>query len=435
MKGQSGSVLAGAVILLFVLTVFGGAYVKFVSYDFEASQTHFRDAEVFWLAEEALSMGLAHLNHAPGGKFSRLAARDTGDYRAWCRGIRETGEQYPRWRVTAWVADARESDIPLCSLTILVRGRNATTFPWLEDHSGDRFYTTGDTLDGPVHTNTRFGIAGSPVFLDSVFEMGDLSGYMTNPLFAANPILVQAKVRQGEIYHLDHMADAISQVPAKNRVFAAPSQIVDITFTGRNMEIRIEDKFGQGIAAPVDIRPIPKEGGFYVSGDVRVRGVVDRTLTLGASGNIVITDDLVLAGSDPMTGKPKESGTATLALIAQKNVQVKQLQSLAMAGRGIRINAAIVAMDSAFEVVNMRANNWDMGVMNLWGSVAQVARGQIGAVKGNDAFRGFHKSWHFDRRLPSAELPYFPPLVSQSGVMRFSPVNWGPFAWMERDAI
>jgi hypothetical protein len=435
MKGQRGNALVGAVVFLYVLGIFGGAFVQFVSFDFGESQVGYRDAQVFWLAEAALSHGMAKLTHMPNGQMPLTVSSDTGEYRATFRGQREPGEQNPRWRITAWVASLKESDIPLCSLTVLMKGRSATSLPWLEDHSGDRFYTTGDTIDGPVHTNTRFGIAGSPVFLDSIFEMGNLGGFITNSQYPPNPILLKAKISQGDIYKLDHMAQEISKVPSKNRLTVQADQIVDITFTGRNMEVRILNKFGQGIAPPVATRPIPKEGGFYVNGDVQVHGVIDNKLTVGASGNILITDDLVYAGSDPVTGKPQDGGTAFLALIAQQNVQVRQIQAREQAGRGIRINAAIVAMDSSFEVINMRANNWDMGVMTLWGTVAQVSRGQIGAIKGNDSFRGFHKSWHFDRRLLDVELPYFPPLVNQTGMMQFTPVRWGPFTWMERNAV
>jgi hypothetical protein len=269
--------------------------------------------------------------------------------------------------------------------------------------------------------------------LDSIFEMagGVEKGYVSHPDYAATPILKTAVPRSGAVYTFGHMADWIQQVNPADKIVAPPEMIVSIELQGSVMEISYRDAADPLAVLPGGKRPIPKSGGLYVDGPVEVSGVLGKTLTLGSSGNIGIVGDLVYVGSDAKTGRPDPSSNVYLSLIAEKNVKVRAPQERDDKGTGIRINASIVAMDQSFEVTNFRKHAWDMGVMHLWGSVAQVLRGQIGAVKANDTFRGYHKSWHFDRRLRTARLPYTPPLIQADGRMEFQPTVWGPFAWVE----
>jgi hypothetical protein len=324
----------------------------------------------------------------------------------------------------------------LCSLWAVAQaGTPGKEYFLDEDNHGNSFYFTGDTIDGPVHTNTRFAIAGSPIFMDKVFEMGGgvEGGFITHPDYATAPILVSAKPKAGAIHRFDHMSQWIRQVDREWILRPDPGQVMEIVFRDQVMEIRRRDRaMPDAWTAPLT-RVLPKQGGIFVDGEVEVRGVLGRTVTLGASGNIVITDDLVYADSDPVTAKPRESSTTFLGLISEKNVNVRQVQTSEQRGRGIRINGSIAAMGASFQVVNYRAHSWDMGTMRFWGSVTQVVRGTIGSVKANDTFRGYHKDWHYDRRLaaqPEA-LPYYPPVLDSKGHMRLVPVHFGPLAWVD----
>lgn len=435
--GQEGAALLAALILVFVLGGLGFAHLKSQVYEAEDFHRRLRDEKAFWLAETGLTYGLARLGSEPPPEFREYAERDTGRFTLKVRITRARSPRFPEWRITALVYDNFDGErgaALACSLTqTAVPAGVSGRYFWLEDHSEDRFYYTGDTLDGPVHTNTRFGMAGSPVFLDSIFEMagGVEKGYVTHPDYAATPILKSAVPRSGEVYVFDHMADWIRDVEPADKIVAPPEMVVTIELQGAVMEVSYRDVADPLAVLPGGKRPVPESGGLYVDGPVEVKGVLGKTLTLGSSGNIGIVGDLVYEGSDPVTGRPDPESGVYLSLISEKNVQVRAPQDRDDKGAGIRINAAIVAMDQSFEVTNFRAHAWDMGVMHLWGSVAQVLRGQIGAVKANDTFRGYHKSWHFDRRLRNARLPYTPPLIRADGRMEFEPSVWGPFAWVE----
>lgn len=437
-RGQEGNVLIGAMAFMLALAALGWSYLRFASYEAEAVRLRLEDMQVRWQAESALSQGLARINRLPNPDSLELVAQDTGRYPSRYSIRKLKAGNYPRWAITARVHDGSLEGPALCSLSAVAQsGTSAGLFYLLEDNHGESFYFTGDTIDGPVHTNTRFAIAGSPVFLDKVFEMGGglNQGYITHPEYQTAPILANAKPREGPVYRFDHMSSWIRKVDPAWVMRPDPGQVLEIRFLGSMMETRQRDRTVPDGWSPPVRRQLPKDGGLFVDGEVEVRGVLAKTLTLGASGNIVITDNLVYADSDPVTAKPREGSNVFLGLISERNVNVRQVQNQDNRGRGIRINASIVAMDKSFQVTNFRAHSWDMGTMRFWGTVAQVDRGGIGSVKANDTFRGYHKDWHYDRRLqtqPEA-MPYFPPLLTREGYMTMAPVFFGRFTWVDPD--
>jgi hypothetical protein len=434
-KGQAGSALVAAVVFLFILTITGLGYLGFGAKEAEAIRRDYDDLRMRWAAEQALSEGMARANRAAAPNETVLVVVDTGDYHTQFRIRKMEDARFPRFSVVAYVHEGDFSNPPTCSLASVIQaGTPASKYFYLENHSNSIYFYTGDTIDGPVHTNTRFAIAGSPVFTDRVFEMGQVEkGFITHPDYQSTPILKSGKPQGGEIYRFDHMSTFIRKVPVSNHIRVDPNQVLAIEFNGSMMEIRTRNKDISYVYSEPILRPIPKEGGLFVEGDVEVKGILSKTLTIGASGNIIITDHLVYSGSNPVTGEPKATSTIHLGLISEQNVQVKQPQLREESGRGIRINASIVAMQTSFQVTNLLAHSWDMGSMHFWGTIAQVERGQIGAEKARNQFRGYHKDWHFDRRLvsnPNA-LPYFPPLVTEGGVMGLTPVWYGALDWID----
>jgi hypothetical protein len=433
-SGERGAVLVGAMAFFLVLSFLGLGYLGFPAYEADALRREYSDLRLRWDAEAALSKGLATVSRVSQPQDTTLSAVDTGEHPSEFR-IRKLGHaRFPRYALTAYVRDRRHI-APLCSLSAVVQaGSSASEYFLIEDRSGGSFYFTGDTLDGPVHTNTRFAIAGSPVFLDKVFEMGSVTeGFILHPEFQATPKIKSGKPQEGSVFRFDNMTSLIRKVPSSQIIRPDPALVLSIVFRGPMMEMSYRDRTVKDAYSQPFIRPIPKDGGLFVDGEVEVRGMLSKSLTLGASGDIVITDDLVYSGSHPITGKPKEGSQVYLGLISERNVAVRQGQEREEAGRGLRINASVVAMDKSFLVANMQAHSWDMGTMHYWGTIAQVERGGIGALKARDQFRGYHKDWHFDRRLrgnPSA-LPYFPPLMTSQGLMAMHPVWFDTLGWVD----
>lgn len=435
---QRGSAMVGSVVFLMALTLLAWGYLQVAASEADAVRMRYDDARIRWETESALSLGLARINRIPNPGNLEFIAQDTGKITTLCRIQKLPETRFPRFLVTARAHWKSRGGPVLCTLSAVTQaGSPGRNYFLMEDNAGDSFYFTGDTIDGPVHTNTRFAIAGSPVFLDPVFEMGGGvdDGFLTHPEYQTAPVLVKAKPKAGPIYRFEHMSRSIRGVDREWVVRPDPGQVAGIVLKGLTMELSFRDRTMPDGWSPPILRALPRNGGIFVDGEVEVRGVLGRALTLGAAGNIVITEDLVYADSDPVTAKPRENSATFLGLISEKNVNVRQDQKLGQRGRGIRINASVVAMDKSFQVVNYRAHSWDMGTMRFWGTITQFERGAIGSVKANDSFRGYHKDWHYDRRLivqPEA-LPYFPPLIRKDGSMVLSPIYYGPLGWGAAD--
>ena len=430
--------MAGAFCFMLALSFLAWGYLRIAAYEAESVGARFEDARIRCALESALSFGLARIHRAANPDNLPFVAQDTGRYPTDGLIRKLPGARFPRYMISAYAYRGARGGPILCSLRVMTQAGSVAKDCFLcEDTHGNSFYYTGDTIDGPVHTNTRFAIAGSPVFLDPVFEMGGgtEAGYITHPDFPAQPILLKAKPKTGPIYRYDHLSSRIRQVEPAWIVRPDPRQVAQIVFRGQTLEIRYRDRAQKDAWSAPITRAWPRAGGIFVDGEVEVKGVLGRTVTLGASGDIVITDDLVYADSDPITAKPRDASALFLGLISERNVNVKQVQSAERKGRGIRINASVAAMNKSFQVVNYRAHSWDMGTMRFWGTITQMERGAIGALKANNTFRGYHKDWHYDRRLRSQPeaLPYFPPLMTKEGFMAMAPVYYYPFAWAAPD--
>ena len=261
--------------------------------------------------------------------------------------------------------------------------------------------------------------------MGSTFEYGSSEpGYNCRASAACTPELPKNVVANARQFDFTHMADRIRTVPVQVTVPAGKT--ASVILQGGKMLLRYRDRQNPALFTMAQTMDVPSSGGMYFLGDVEVEGTFNGQLSIGSSGNIIITDNIVYTDADPVTGKPKEDSPNVLGLIAEGNVKVNQTQSMMTLGKGIIIDAAVVALNKSFEVVNYRQYQQSMGNMQLWGSVIQWERGIMGNVRMRGTIKqGYVKKWHYDRRLSALSLPFFPPLVDEKGNMTFKTVYWG----------
>jgi cytoskeletal protein CcmA (bactofilin family) len=412
------------VVFLFIIGAVGFSFLALGGYEGDSVEGRMRDMKIFWKGEEAISKAYAwaNINAHPAGTFTTAS---TGEFYAEYTIDKVADNRALRYRVSAQVLSDRRPGV-LLSLTSLIQAKVASSLFFLEDHANNVFYYTGDTIDGPVHTNTQFAIAGTPVFKGNLFESGypKQNGFAESPFFPCTP-QIQTKIQRwgGPSYSFDSMATLINKVSAP--VFnPSANQVVQIVFRNGLYSVSYKDKKTSAASAAVNY-PLPASGGMYINGDVEVQGVLQGQVTVGASGNIIITDNLRYASANRVSGEPYPGCQDMLGLIAQQNVQVHQEQLEPYVGGGIVIDAVIVALNTSFEVTNYKNYSKPMGVMSFWGSIAQYERGVIGSVKKNGRRNGYVKSWHYDQRLSQAVPPYFPPLIdTNTKTMRFDQIYW-----------
>jgi hypothetical protein len=127
-------------------------------------------------------------------------------------------------------------------------------------------------------------------------------------------------------------------------------------------------------------------------GDVYVSGEANTSLTIAADDDIIITGD---TWTDPTTSN-------LLGLVANNWVRIAH--NCNTPSSSIKITAAILAVTDSFQVDDYNCGP-QMGNINLTGAIAQIYRGTVGQ-HGNGT-TGYLKNYVYDDRLLAEEPPYF----------------------------
>jgi hypothetical protein len=150
-------------------------------------------------------------------------------------------------------------------------------------------------------------------------------------------------------------------------------------------------------------------------GTVYVSGTYSKSLTIGASKELIINGSLTPTG---VTLGQEPSGTETLGLIATEYVRIyhpvvegptntKAKCDAANATGTMKnpwIYAAILSTAHSFTVDNYNCGvTSETGTLNIYGAIAQKFRGIVG-VPGE---HGYVKNYQYDERLATDEPPYF----------------------------
>jgi hypothetical protein len=146
-------------------------------------------------------------------------------------------------------------------------------------------------------------------------------------------------------------------------------------------------------------------------GNVYVSGSYSSSLTIGAEENLIINGNLYPTSVEGSLGSAP-SGTATLGLIASNNVRVYHpltAQSCSGSAKNEKgslynpwIYAAILSTNHSFVVDNFNCGE-ALGKLHIYGAIAQRFRGIVGTTGGT----GYIKDYKYDERLAVDEPPYF----------------------------
>ncbi len=145
-------------------------------------------------------------------------------------------------------------------------------------------------------------------------------------------------------------------------------------------------------------------GVFYVDGSVSVQGTLDGALTLGSSGDITITNDLVYRDADPVNG-PNQGCDDLLGLVSESNVIVADNYAN---HTDCNIHAHIMALNTSFYVENYREGT-PRGTLTVHGGIIQRFRGAVGTgYLYNDEIvvqNGYAKNYCYDPRFETLQPP------------------------------
>lgn len=424
-KDTRGSITVSMLIVLFITGILGFSFLSVASYESESFKNHYKELYMLSRAEAALSKGIALVrsqkfeNDFSSNSFEEtvLPFDENDPYVVNCMIYGEFKDS-----VKAFVFNKSDVNFQDTMLIVrsLVKPKFANEYFMLFDDPGKPYFLSGDTIDGKIHSNSFIKTAGTPYFTD-IIECAVYSGHGIEKYsnYKGDPSFNKPVQWGSDIFDISNQADNIKH--GADKFFSNPGSVAEVQFKEDYFQIRYRGENVEGVYTSPKTYPISSFSSLYFEQDVEVRGTLAGEMTIGSRGSIVITDDLVYKGSDPVSGKPSD-GESMLGLIAQKNVLINKDHKKAAIEGGIKINAAIVALDSCMSTKNLYHQN--MGVFNLWGSITERVRGVNAVSRDDQVVFGYKKSWHYDQRLSSKTPPRFTPIKNSDGIIKYKVTGW-----------
>jgi type II secretory pathway pseudopilin PulG len=338
-----------------------------------------------------------------------------------------------------------------CSKTIQ-GGRYLATIP----NSGGQYcnaisFVSGDSINGPMHTNDAFVICGNPT----------LGREPTDPVEVANP--PRGWFSTSEVPHSGSScngteenfkgtftanAGTLTPPPTNTELqnIAEPTfrykGQVRICLNGSNMTVMTLTAVNT-CASPGSIvysGAVPANGVVYVEsgacskaytpfnvqygiteppsecGNAYVQGNYSGQLTIAAANDIVVTNNICLESCE---SKLPFTGLGVLGLIANNFIRIyhphtqvynssKEVWECDENGTGylqnVRIDAALLAIDHSIIVDDYNCGK-KLGTLTVNGALAQKYRGAVGTTGSSGS--GYLKSYNYDNRLRYLSPPSF----------------------------
>jgi type II secretory pathway pseudopilin PulG len=316
-------------------------------------------------------------------------------------------------------------------------------------------FTSGDEVNGPMHTNDAAKVEGTASFgrkgetdPDSVEIFGGTYPEDTGEkckggspkFYTANECYIKGE----KLIMPESDTSLTAYVEAEKNEFTGETRLV-LNGTANTIAVINFNEKGEETTETLNW---PKNGLIYVRsracgyefkdydsdnseetknekgcGNVYVSGTYSKSLTIGAEDDIIINGDIYPTSVAGKLGNAP-TGTATLGLIASEYVRVyhpvqtgptNSASGCSAENQNASedpnkwgsmtdpyIYAAILSTSNSFLVDNYRCGA-KLGELNVYGAIAQNYRGIVGLVGAS----GYLKDYKYDERLATDEPPYF----------------------------
>lgn len=317
-----------------------------------------------------------------------------------------------------------------------------------------RFFN-GDTLWGRVHSNDQIAIMQSPVFYEKVsttasnFEQG--IGY--NPIFYVDPLF-----NVPPVYFPTTLEDLRGGASSQGNFINNPGGLYQfrILFKGNDgatiYRWPLGTPFSDTVAVPIAFYNVFDNTGIFVDGRLEMLGTdpvmrndmgVSGRVSVGASGDIWLLDNVRYVDSNRNTGVIDSSTTNMLGIMSEGDILIANTMENGRDNgapstdpwrNDIIINGGIVALGESFSFEDQNdvitayggtlpfwyysngPNPDERGQIHLWGQVSQTRRGYV--HRSNHGGTGYLKDYHYDSRFYFDPPPFYPYLDANAAVDR-----------------
>jgi hypothetical protein len=275
------------------------------------------------------------------------------------------------------------------------------------------WWTTGDTVWGPLHVQNSLKINGDPVFMGKATLKGNLvmDKNKSHPEFNGGlETGVDLEIPQNGIDKLKERAD-------DGGFIISGHNVVYVQFENKKIKYRFSKNSAWIVETIEDLAP---NGIIFVDGgDIRLEGKLDGRVTLVSSrddkhsqGGTVWLDDDIVYKDDPLK---KPGSDDLLGICAEVNTLITDNNSNK---NDIQIHAAIYCETGGFGAENY-SDRPPSGNIYLVGGITQMIRKAVGMFNSDHVIvRGFSKRYKYDQRLMKSSPPAFP------GTGGFEIVSW-----------
>lgn len=409
-KNKKGIVLITSYIVITVLTILGAAFVSRSISEARIAEHEKNYVQAFYLAEAGIDYALAQLRDGTLSGEKTASLENIGTYSCTWQRIGSS----PQWETisSGFVGDVERK------VRVELQPDTFARYLYFTDDEHFRWYgsklavwfVTGDSLGGPLQTNSHFHISGDPVFSDPNFHKpvkseDDFITYMNggspiNSTSVSNPPRDNPDFQEG----LDLGADR-APFPSKALELRTAAVHDGLMLTGPTT-ITLRSDGTMDITNPHNgwvnhNTTLPPNGALFVEGgDLSISGTLNGQLSLGTNRNIIITSNIIYNNNPRIN----PASTDTLGLIAERDVVISQ-----GAPYNLEIDASTMALGNSFTVENY----WQgpaKGTLTVYGGIIQDERGPVGTFNPdtNTKVSGYSKNYLYDSRLMTSPPPFYP---------------------------
>lgn len=413
-KHKKGSALILSLVVIIALLMYAAAFISVSINQSLLINIFTRRAVAFDLAEAGLDNAIVWLRAQaappvgssanPWGSVQSLGG---GTYSVAITdlGLVGASTNIRRYKITSTGTFGNVSRV----LSNYVQVDNYARYLWFTDREvfdgTNVWFNTNDTLNGPTHTNGHFNIAGDPVFQSEVRSVDDYlryynNGYNINSTELSNSPYDEPDFQQGvdfgaEDITMPTQALSLRSAATSSGFYLRGNTTVVLNSNGTMNVTNSRKGWSNKNMA------LPSNGALFVySGNLTIYGTLNGRLTAGASGDVIIPNNLVYA-DDP---RVNPSSDDAMGIIAESDIVIDDA-----APTNLEIDACAMALSTSF----MMENYWvgpAKGTLTVYGGIIQDERGPVGTFNGTTGQKvsGYSKNYSYDSRLLSSPPPFMP---------------------------
>lgn len=316
------------------------------------------------------------------------------------------------------------------TVVVVLQASSYAKYAWYAGNMNSKVFVTGDTVWGPLHTQSKLNIGGDPVFWGKVTALKGMNpseknlakmGY--NPKFYGgyeSGVDVSIPVN----YQFDTQKAAAIDGVAKGGSSYFTNTDLWLTF---NADGTVTYRTGIGSDSSTYSAPITESlstfapnnliyvgyGNIYAAGTVNGRvSIVAGESSGSGHGNVYLVDNLTYT-TPPMVWDPVENNyvansacTDMLGILASNNVRISNTKAN-VNDKDIELHAAIFAAQGGFEMEDKTIP--PSGTLKLLGSVVAAKEEEIAIANSSGVIEhGYARHVVYDDRMLTGVPPYFP---------------------------